>query len=382
MSDDGRAHFTNASNFTILSNTTIVEVKDEAGWQLIFLLGQSFAALSLLVSTVALLIQKHSAHLEAGRPLRRRYRFWLGLIINFSSEVTCSPLAVAFAPLAMVAPCNGLAVVYNAILTHFGCVCGIRERLSLLGWAGSLCTLCGIALVGVSGPGSTESTDFTLEETAVLCGQPRFIAYTCVLASHVLLWGLTTHWTRFARFRPTGILMTWCSGLSAGCCGAYAVMSVKVVVKGITIIINEVRSPGPLFYVCIAILCTVAPVQIYFLNFALASANATLAIPIYLSSMTVFISLIGGILFHEFDTLSRAPFPLYLCIYVLGIVMLIGGTFILGIATRRSTSSVHPEPCYHDDSTGRYHATDKHRLGLPKRSRHPCISPQSALSSS
>ena len=43
-----------------------------------------------MLTNIALLIQKHSAHVEAGRPLHRRYRFWAGFLLNTGSEVGLS----------------------------------------------------------------------------------------------------------------------------------------------------------------------------------------------------------------------------------------------------------------------------------------------------
>ena len=89
-----------------------------------YLLGMLFATLSLLISTSALLIQKYSAKVEAGRVWYKRWRLFAGVIINTGSEVTLSPFAIYFAPVSLIAPLSGLGLVFNAILTHF-----VRRRV-------------------------------------------------------------------------------------------------------------------------------------------------------------------------------------------------------------------------------------------------------------
>jgi drug/metabolite transporter (DMT)-like permease len=90
---------------------------------------------------------------EAGKPLYKRWRFIFGFILNTGSEIGLSAPASLFAPLSLLAPLGGVAVVVNALLTRFGCVCGIQERLSFLEWLATLFIMGGVALVAFSGPG-------------------------------------------------------------------------------------------------------------------------------------------------------------------------------------------------------------------------------------
>jgi len=103
-----------------------------------------------VLTNIALLIQKHSANVEKGRPLYKRWRFIFGFLLNTGSEIGLSAPASLFAPLALLAPLGGVAVVVNALLTRFGCVCGIKEKLSYLEWVATLCVMGGVALVAFS----------------------------------------------------------------------------------------------------------------------------------------------------------------------------------------------------------------------------------------
>jgi drug/metabolite transporter (DMT)-like permease len=108
---------------------------------------------SQILTNIALLIQKYSAQVESGKPLYKRWRFIFGFLLNTGSEIGLSAPASLFAPLSLLAPLGGVAVVVNALLTRFGCVCGIKERLSFLEWLATFFVMCGVALVAFSGAG-------------------------------------------------------------------------------------------------------------------------------------------------------------------------------------------------------------------------------------
>ena len=86
------------------------------------------AALSALISTFALLIMKHSADVEKGLPLRPsckhpwRKRWWIGFIMNTGSELGISTFALMFVPMTVIAPVNGSAVIFSALVARLGWV--------------------------------------------------------------------------------------------------------------------------------------------------------------------------------------------------------------------------------------------------------------------
>ena len=295
-------------------------------------LGMGFAAVSLLTSTTALLIQKFSTIHEAGLPCHKRWRFWLGCGINLGSEASCSTTAVALAPLALLAPLSGLGVVFNAVLAHTGCVCGVKERLPPSGWVSTGVIILGIILVATSGPGSAESTDFTMDDAPRLLSRPGFVALELTLVAYVFGWLLLTHATAFHQCKPTRpVVVAWCSAVAASCCSALSITALKFAVKGVSEMVETKpwKAPRDVWWGCLAALCTVAPSQLYFLNYALSAGNATFAIPIYLATNVALVSLIGGLMFHEFDTLVRTPEPLYLLMYITGLLTLCAGLFAL-----------------------------------------------------
>ena len=312
-------------------NASVTRNSDDANHAL-WALGMGFAAISLLTSTTALLIQKFSTMHESGLPCHKRWRFWLGCGLNLGSELSCSTTAVALAPLALLAPLSGLGVVFNAVLAHTGCVCGVKERLPPRGWLSTGIIILGIILVATSGPGSAESTDFTMDDAPRLLSRPGFVALALTLAAYVVGWLLLTHVAAFHRCRPARpVVVAWCSAVAASCCSAISITALKFAVKGLEEMVDSTpwKAPRDVWWGCLALLCTVAPSQLYFLNHALASGNATFAIPIYLATNVALVSLIGGLMFSEFDTLMRTPEPLYLLMYVAGLLTLCAGLFAL-----------------------------------------------------
>ena len=91
-------------------------------------LGVGLAALSALISTFALLIMKHSADVEKGlmlwpsckHPWRKRW--WIGFIMNTGSELGISTFALMFVPMTVIAPVNGSAVIFSALVARLGWV--------------------------------------------------------------------------------------------------------------------------------------------------------------------------------------------------------------------------------------------------------------------
>lgn len=196
------------------------------------LLGMSFSLVSILTTNVSILIQKHSAHVEAGRALCPRcsqpwrWRFWCGFFLNLSSEALLSTMALAFAPLSLIAPLGGVGVVFNALLARFGLVCGITEKLALSEWSATLLVLAGVSLAAVSGPGSGEAEKpFDLDAMPVQFAQPAFLVYTTVALLLNVATLLVFHVPRLKTWRPrpnsaTEAIVT---GSAAASCGAFSV---------------------------------------------------------------------------------------------------------------------------------------------------------------
>jgi hypothetical protein len=326
------------------------------------LLGILLATASSFLSTLGILIQKSSSIHEANKPLLCRWRFWVGFWVNTGSEIGLTSVALYFTPLALIAPINGLGVIFNALLTRSGCVCGIRETLSREEWLWTLAVLVGVTLVAVSGPGSVEGKELTMtvepclgtpaanplltptqiNASSYVClplalQKPYFVAIAALSAAFVVCWILVGHARCLSRFRPldTSLAATICSGFSAACVGSFTVLFMKIFVSWLPDFAAVPHVPSPSVGVPTLMILVCAPLQLYLLNLSLAAGQATFSVPLYISLLACMVSLNGGALFDEYVALARPPLPLYIALYVLGCAGVFLGLFGLSFAARQ-----------------------------------------------
>ena len=318
----------NATNASWLGANLTGDDEEPSGLQPMQLFGMGIAALSTLCSTVGILIQKYSAAKEAGLFLCRRWRFWIGFTLNLGSEAGLSTLALYYTPMSLIAPLGGLGVIINALIVRFGLVCGIKESLSVMEWVCTIIALVGLTLVTTSGPGSTNSNEPLVIAELKTLESPVFIAYACVAGTFVLCWVAVSHLKCLRRLRPgdSSLLATLCSGATAATCGSFSVLFLKITATAVPAFIQDTSVvPEPIVFIAIVGLIIVAPLQLYLLNLSLAAGDASFAVPFYMCLLTVLISAMGGVVFNEFDALFRPPMPLYLVLYVAGLLLLLGG---------------------------------------------------------
>mmetsp|Transcript_22691 Transcript_22691/g.73440 ORF Transcript_22691/g.73440 Transcript_22691/m.73440 type:complete len:505 (+) Transcript_22691:111-1625(+) len=316
-------------------------------------IGLTLALCSVILTNISLLIQKYSAQVESGKPLYKRWRFIFGFILNTGSEIGLSAPASLFAPLSLLAPLGGVAVVVNALMTRFGCVCGIKERLSFLEWLATFLVMCGVALVAFSGPGG--DTQVVLADLPAQFSQPAFLAFlipAMVLVCFALFLSPPCRCAEIklaVRLRPAQGTPTRSalSGFTAATCGAFSVLALKIsLFTIIEFAAGRIAYPPPLSILCFLVLATCAPLQLYLLNLSLAAGKATFCIPLYLSLLMLFISFFGGVLFYEFGSLMRDPYPLYLCLYIAGCLLVLLGLAVLSYKqqVREGRAVVVPAP--------------------------------------
>ena len=317
-------------------------------------------------------MQKHSADVEKGRPLHRRWRFWVGLTVNLGSEVGLTTVALALAPLSFIAPLAGLAVVFNAVIAHLGLVPGVRERMRRTEWLATACIVAGVTLVAVAGPGgSGEPADADALEVSVASlpaafSQTIFHVYAACSATIVVVWLMVSEQRCFPRLRERwrprddSILASVGSSFTAALTSGFSIIFLKVVALGVAEWLASGAPPTePLVYSCFGALCVSAPLQLYLLNLTLASGRATFTIPLYLSLTMIVTSASGGILFSEFAAvLHRAPAPLWLVVYCVAVLIVMSGLVVLSSRQerraqerRRSSAGVGRQPPADDDIT-------------------------------
>ena len=291
-------------------------------------------------------MQKHSADVEKGLPLYRRWRFWLGFLVNMGSEVGLTTVALALAPLSFIAPLAGLAVVFNAVIAHLGLVPGVKERMGCQEWLATACIMGGVTLVAISGPGGGDESpaQMAVADLPAAFDQLAFHIYAIIAAVIVFAWLVLTEQrcsrTLRERYRPhdDSQLASIGSSFTAAVTSGFSIIFLKVVALGVAEWAGQKIFPPPIVFICLGCLCVSAPLQLYLLNMTLASGRATFTIPLYLSLTMLLTSASGGVLFSEFEFVARRdPAPLWLVVY--GVAVLIVMVALVWLSSRQEAKA-------------------------------------------
>lgn len=302
--------------------------------------GIALSALSCFISTAALLVMKLSADVEKGLPLRKRWRWWVGFLANTASEVGLTTVALTFAPLSVIAPVGGLAIVFSALMARFGCVPGVKESLSWAEWASLVLTLAGVVLIAIFGP-RTEN-ELPYEAVQRQFARPGYLAYTLLVFVGVFSWMMVLTNKRCVPYRPAfdSMRVSVCSSFFSAISGSYSLQFSKIFT---TALIDKIISKGEwsvftLWITWIAVLGLVmtAVTQLYLLNSALASGKAVFTIPLYTVLIITLAIFNGGILFDEFACLET--YQWIVCTVALAILVV--GVAVLSHAQEARTAQV------------------------------------------
>ena len=310
-------------------------------------LGFILAVISCFLSTVGLMVMKWSADVEAGRPLCRRPKWWAGFILNTASEVGLSTFALWLAPLALISPVGALAIVFSALMARFWNEKPFRCCGRRLTWPGEredispsegialVVTLAGAVMVPAFGPSSEHEADLfdSQSNLANVTKRAPYIGYAFAQMFFVLVWFgvLLAPCLRPIRPGPKHMLTSVFSSLGSGMAGSFSMLSSKLTMKAVTLAIGEGR--GDVFglwltWLAIFMLIACAPVQLWFLNVALASGKAVFIVPLYSVCIMLLAMVQGGLFFDEFNCLS----PVFLAMFFVSIAVIVVGIVILAIS--------------------------------------------------
>mmetsp|Transcript_71494 Transcript_71494/g.190160 ORF Transcript_71494/g.190160 Transcript_71494/m.190160 type:complete len:421 (+) Transcript_71494:3-1265(+) len=272
-------------------------------------------------------MMKKSADVEAGLPICKRYRWLAGFTLNTTSELVLTSLAMSLAPLSLIAPVAGLSIVFSALLAHWGCVMGVRERLTRIDWFCTALVLFGVVLATSFGPQNDEVPEYARVQKSF--GGPAFLFFSFTCLSVIVGW--TVFWLApcFAHYRPgpSSLVTSFFSGYSAAACGAFSQLFLKIVMVGVRTLINGDTSPlfMPVTWGSAVGLAACAPLQLYLLNMTLASGAVTFTVPLYTSLIMILTIAAGGLLFEEFIDVDKG-FVVAFCLAVFFVMI---GLFIL-----------------------------------------------------
>ena len=147
---------------------------------------------------------------------------------------SCLFLSSDFCPISLIAPLGGVSLIFNALLTRFGLVCGIKETMSYAEWRATVVVLVGVTLVATAGPGSEETADIDqerfLRDLPAKLEKPAFLACAAVATTTVGGWVCLLHLKVLRKWRPaySSLAASTMSGLTASMCGTFSVVFLKI----------------------------------------------------------------------------------------------------------------------------------------------------------
>ena len=304
-------------------------------------LGVGLAALGSFICSVALLIGKRSADVEAGLPLCKRWRWWSFFIINTTAEVSLSSVALSLAPLAQVAPCAGLAVIFSALLARAGCVPGVNERLSILEWLSLVVAVVALVASSFFGPKGA-SRILPYEDYGQAFASPAFLSYALVATTMVITWLLVILTPALRHLRPSqsSIIYPLLSAYGAGTCGSFSIVWQNIFVHSIEELFGQCGLHVLQYWVTYAsivglVLC--APTQLFLLNTALATGKASYTVPVYTCNNIANGVIVSGLLFHDFDAMPARKLAGFFTAF--GIV-LVAVAVLSSLQGRRATDAL------------------------------------------
>ena len=109
-------------------------------------IGILLVVLGSLCVSIGFHFWKWSHEVEAGVPLLRRWRWWVGLVSSMLAPLGCDAASYALLPLALIAPFGALPILFSGLFASTGWF-GVLEPLTRLDVLAMLIIAAGVTLV-------------------------------------------------------------------------------------------------------------------------------------------------------------------------------------------------------------------------------------------
>ena len=314
-------------NGTDASNATSVDcVKLQDPY--LAVVGVICAIISCIGSTIALLIIKVSTEKERHLKLWHRKRFWFGLFVNVTCEVSLTPIALALAPLAIVSPIASLGIVWTAWFSARGWIIP-KEPVSLQDYFGMALCITGVVLSAAFGPSGERVPK--LEAMAATMSQAPFAVVSITSWTIILSWVALQKIPALKSYRPRNdaAITAGLSGFGAGGLASYSLVCLKTLMLGIRLLTEGETTIPELpwnFWVCTVFLGPVAVFQVYVLEMTLGAGGANWVIPVYTGMLVIMSAVQSGIVLEEFELLPDWK----LALFGAGVAVALVGLGVLG----------------------------------------------------
>ena len=137
-------------------------------------------------SAIGLLLMKHSTSAEAALPFFRRKFWFLGFTFLIVNALVIDVVALALAPLSLVAPFSGVTIVIASWLASSGLVF-VKETLDWWDTTSTCIALVGVTVTSIFG--SHASPVYSAADLYAYFSKPAFQAYLALsLSALAVLW--------------------------------------------------------------------------------------------------------------------------------------------------------------------------------------------------
>ncbi|ORY29293.1 DUF803-domain-containing protein [Rhizoclosmatium globosum] len=256
--------------------------------------------------------------------------WWIGMMLQAVGEL-CNFGAYAFSPTILVAPLGTLAIVFNAILSHFV----LHDALSFLGKVG--CALCVLGVVSIVTHVNPSLQSSTIPDFMSNVIHPVFLTYfICIIL--LILWLKFYAEPRYSKDSPfVYIAMSSCGGsflvLSAQGVGSSIVTSAK------NWNTNNQFLQWPL-YPLIVFMCLAVVFQIVYLNKALAQNSSAVIYPVSYVSFTGMTLVSSAFLYRTVPISSVDAAISVAC----GFLVIVCGVIVLYTSQKKKAEPINTVP--------------------------------------
>lgn len=246
-------------------------------------MGIVLATIGAFVSALGLVLMRASAKYDKHLPWYKRPKLGISIFLMMFVNTALDTVAMAVAPLAVVAPIGGVTIVATMLYARLG-VAVPRESVSLKQWTAVCIVVFGVALVDVYGPKS----DPVLDSEKILSHlyEQSFLIYqscACLASGGAILF------LKFSAVDRGGARTAFVAAVGSGMCSGVTMVIMKVMSSCVgSFLINwSLPFSNPRFWVASVELAVYATVLVVLLQHCMACRDVALSSALYQSSLII-----------------------------------------------------------------------------------------------
>jgi multidrug transporter EmrE-like cation transporter len=293
--------------------------------------GIVLATIGAFVSGLGMVLMRASGRYEKHLPWYKRPKLGIGVLLMAFVNTALDTMAMAVAPLAVVAPIGGITIVATVLYARMG-VAGPKEPVSSLQWTSIAIVVLGVALVDIYGPKS----DPVLDSDKILSHmyEQSFLIYqACAFVAS----GSAVLFLAFSGVDRGGARTAFVTSIGSGMCSGVTMVIMKVMSSCVgSFLINwSLPFSNPRFWVASAELAVYAAVLIILLQYCMACRDVALATALYQSSLIICTIIAANAFYSELRGVELERLIVFFC----GVMCVMTGLALLVLLRQEDTHS-------------------------------------------